>query len=326
MRPHSSTSASRGFSRWRLVVFTGLFLAGIRGADHLAWLLAPQGAPPDWQLKLERASGRPAPRIVFVGDSTIALGIRPGLLDIPGYNFGRVGLLPEDLPEVSSALASRLPVPFTIMLSITPELLLDFRNIRNASPASKAAALVRNRYTQLGLAGTLFLPHLGDARTAAGVLARNFLRRCQDRPREDLWWVEADGHLVQADLQPGLRAKDRPLPAAPPQDRRVTERARAALAAFRDTWQGRGCPVYWIIMPTCPGSGADLDPAQKGLGEAYLQVVRSVFPARIIDLRGTVDETGFTDPIHLNPEGATRLTATLHQILAARGDLAAAGR
>jgi hypothetical protein len=83
---------------------------------------------------------------------------------------------------------------------------------------------------------------------------------------------------------------------------------------FLELAQGRGIPVYWVIPPA---EAAWLERNERvGTVAAYRRYVRELLPRfpvlTVLDLqRAAWDRRCFRDPIHLNRDGAVRLSVAV---------------
>jgi len=296
-----------------------VFLAGLLALDQLGGTRGSPWELPEWRQKLAGFPTDPAPQLILTGDSTVSLGIRPELLGLPSYNLGRSGLVPGELDGITACLEGRLRGPAAILVSVTPELLFDFRNFQGTRPTRKVAVLASNIYAQPRLAGTLLLPNLGARRSALVGALKDLMASALGQPQATSYVIDPFGRRIETDQGPPTPLSTPALPPDEPSDPRILARTRECLEGFRDAWEGRGCHVYWILMPARPLYEEALATTHRHLMQSYLEVIQGVFRDRVLDLRGTVPEKGFQDRVHLNSDGATQTTGRLRSLLAARG-------
>ncbi len=318
--------------------------AGLIGALALvlaveAWLGRSPAMPESrsrldasWQTAMERASGPEAgAEILAFGDSLIKLGILPRVLEArlgcTAYNLAVLG----GGPPTSHALLRRVldagHRPRLIVVSFSPLLLgmdprtnlnwwcrlLDARERfelawRSRDPRFAAPLLVEGALASRGYAevfrdlvglSAFTTPHEGERMEPDEL--RTLLRN---------WQINRGAQVAPRQFVPIAGALPRPFHG--PQWSWQPHPAHADhVERFLDLAQQRGIPVYWVLTPA---DALWLERnTRAGTVSSYRRFVEGQ-AARFANLtvldgqRTTWDRALFRDPIHLNRDGAVRLS------------------
>jgi hypothetical protein len=303
-------------------------------------LTQPSRLASSWEAALQ-ASRKPEARaqILCFGDSLIKLGIVPRILEArlgqSAYNFAVLGGQPPTSDVLLRRILDQRQSPRAVVVNFSPLLLgLDPRvNVAwwaGLIPASDRIELaVRSRDPRLALAlvlhGTIAsLSSRGGFRAALGLGATE----SEERDEADL----LNAMVRNWDRNRGAQVAPRPfvpiegsLPR--PSDASAwkwqPQRLHAEFVVrFLTLARGRGIPVYWI-MP--PAEAVWLERNERvGTVVAYRLYVRDLvsrFPMlTVLDMQyAGWDRAMFRDPIHLNRDGAIRLTVAVADAIAKAG-------
>jgi len=290
-----------------------------------------------WRSSFRRASEPEASSdILCFGDSLIKLGILPRVLEArlgrSAYNLAVLGGPPPTSYYLLRRVLERGHVPRALLVDFSPLLLAMDPRVHLEWWAGLPTARER-----LELAA-----HAGDPALAGSLILHGLIASPSKRDafRIALGFAPGEGEerLVGEDLMALLRnwdlnrgAQVAPRPFVPirgslprPPDRPGWRwQPHPAHADFVERFlalaQAREIPVYWIIPPA---EGAWLDRNESvGTVGAYRRFVRdqlSRFPAlTVLDMQqASWDRRCFRDPIHVNRDGAIRLSLAVAEAIA----------
>lgn len=307
MRRPSSISAFRSPAA-TLVLLTLCSLGVWVGTDLLLQRMTSGWKSPEWVEKCRVWDQKPDRRGVdtlFVGDSLVSIGVRPGSMGIPAFNFGRSSFLPAELDDLSKRLLALDAHPRRICLSITVESFFHPNTARFDRRWEEGALISRNYYRAPNLAGFFWFPGRISARQA---IVQRLLTPWN--PGSRTYVIDATGARVPA---PGFELP-KPPPFAPDpgcDDPRLLTQAMRNLGAFKAEWTARGAQVFWVEIPASRSRTQAMAQAYPQLLAEWKRQIREVFGEDIISPRFTPSELDFPDGLHLANPAALEFSGAL---------------
>jgi hypothetical protein len=240
---------------------------------------------------------------VFVGDSTVDVGVRMDLVDPAGFNLARSGLDPSRLPSIARLLlGAPMRRPRFVLLSLTPAHLSEDAwpeplNLPLLDVAEDAARLYyadSNSFKPLLCGGCGYLTSLAD-KAAERAQALSSPRAAEPGP----WSQQTATTALKL---------------------RVRRTNFRLVEDFKNELAAGGVRTVWVQLPTRRGFAESLasSPSSRDFERYSESELARIFGSDAIDLRGSVDDSLFTDDIHVDPRGAQRLSVELGRRLAER--------
>lgn len=310
MKSCSSTSASRRLRD----AYPAAFFAAVLALFALANQVLMRSYPAvegrifgrAWAAKKERfESFRPGERLnsVYLGDSTVDVGVVMDLIDPAGFNLSRSGLDPSRLPRLARALLERPSRrPRYVFLSLTPEHMsedawaepLDLPGFSVAADAARLYYADSNSFKPLLCGGCGYLTSLAD------IASERAQALILPRPAAPENWIQQT-----ASSQFKWRIRETNF--------RLVESFKSELAAA-------GIRAVWIYLPQRGAFASSLRDSQASR-DFWLYSenrISRIFGADVIDLRGYLDDSAFIDDVHADARGARLLSAEIGRRVAQR--------
>lgn len=311
MRRSSSTSGSRRklSPGAELALFFGLGLATIVAINtglQVAYQARRYGAGggefvQKAALVRERQSTHRPISTLFVGDSTVSVGVAPSEIGDDALNLAWSGFEPSEFGVLERLIEESGIAPKTIVIGMNPTFLSqnEWRNPQDLPAWSVARDALAAFYKD----SNSFKPFLlagGLTAFSNRYLARPFTNRQTREAEGQSVTVRADG-LVTVSPERRSTAKER-------EDLELPFRKQnfEMLEAFRERFTSRGVRVVYLFMPYTAAFERVLreGPAAKAFtSRARLEIVR-IFGDDIINLSGRAPDGLFRDGVHLTRAGA----------------------
>ena len=314
MKPDSSISGSslKGHLFAPLFFLAGFLLFQVFNftffTAHAAWRRDRAGN--EWTQKKRlylKAIDRGPVGDLFLGDSTVMVGIQPSLVSPAAFNLGVGGLDPSELALHARFLQDPKHRPARIFLSISPNY-LSGNEWKNPVSLPKAA-VVMDASLQFYADQNSFRPVLLWGARPVKQAIEKIVARVNRLPDEFvLGEVEADGGMLRYPYAKHQPALDRSYGKF-----RTRLAGLESVGNFVATMRARGVPILWIHMPYRENFEEMLRDPSLGAGfatrrDAYLT---TVFGDDIIDMRGSMPSSAFRDDVHLTPEGSIAFSRLL---------------
>lgn len=273
---------------------------------------------PQWLETKERYHARvdtAPPSLLFLGDSSVAYGIRPSLVDQRAFSFARQALRTCELEELDVKLAWQLNgKPKAVVMGFLWFAFLDLDPDDSSALSSRPSlSQITSHFYDRPQLGQQFLPGLHLASQAVGAKLDDLRTR-----RRNFFVVRPDGSVEVPDGKPPSRSVATPGQLAETRIGWFTPGRLEHLRSFNQLWHARNVPMYFVFMPLHPGFRAIYD--QK-LGTDHLrwrEAMTKLFEGQVIDMENTLqDPRYFSDAMHLNREGAACFSVMLREKLLA---------
>jgi hypothetical protein len=267
---------------------------------------------PQWLESQERYRQRanPAPpSLLFLGDSSIAYGIRPSLVDRNAFSLARQALRTCELEALDVKLQRLLKGrPKAIVIGFLWFGFLDLDQEAGGTPAARPSMsrFISQFYDRPQL-GQQFLPGARLGRQAVDAELEDLRTR-----QRNFFVVAPDGNVEVPDGKPPSWTVATPDQLAETRVGWFGPGRLLQLQSFVQGWRTRGVPVFFVFMPLHPGFRATYDRALGQDNRRWRAGVTELFEGQIIDMEDTLqDPRYYSDAMHLNKEGSVRFSLLL---------------
>jgi len=317
MKRHSSTSDSETFN-FRPLLMIAMIAAAFMGANVLATLVflkfkgkTPTGEWAQKQVAFKEFTGQNRRLdLLFIGDSTVSGGLRPGFITQNGFNFGRNGGDPSEILDISKSVTNGRQLPKTIFLSVTPGFTSQnlWKNpfqvpfLTNLEDGARLFFEDTNSFKSSFQFGG-YLTMLTMQSLYSRLEKRILPSRALGGPETPERFVDADGAYLSKGGQESAEIAKFKL--------RYRRANFEMMNRFKRSWNDRGVRVVWIYMPYRQDYQRLLTGEEAAFYGSYCAGISAIFGQDVVDLRNTVPYGLFFDQVHLNSEGARMATLAL---------------